>query len=132
VRAFSSRFRAQLPCPCTYIRLSIVSPGIIVVFGNLSGLSLGLIHEVTVKGKVFVVPGIDVGQTHSGSLEGKSTFIVWKLAPRRKSVKQVVNVTFPPALSHPLLTLFPRHWISSPTSAFIVRRFCLFACFLDF
>ena len=52
--------------------------------------------KVTVKGKVFTVPGIDVGQTHSGSLEGKSTITAWKLAPGRKSVKQVVNVTFPP------------------------------------
>jgi hypothetical protein len=132
VRAFSSQFRAQLPCPFIYIRISTISPEIIVVFGNLSGLSLGLIHEVTVKGKVFTVLGIDVGQTHLGSLEGKSMFIVWKVAPRRKSVKKVINVTFPPALSQPLLTLFPQRWISSPTSAFIVRRFCLFACFLDF
>ena len=52
--------------------------------------------KVTVKGKVFTVPGIDVDQTHSGSLEGKSTITAWKLAPGRKSVKQVVNVTFPP------------------------------------
>jgi hypothetical protein len=85
-----------------------------------------------VEGQVFTVPGIDVGQTHSGSLEGKSTIIAWKLAPGCKSVKQVVNVTFPPALSQPLLTLFPQRWISSPTSAFIVRRFCLLSCFLDF
>ena len=52
--------------------------------------------KVTVKGKVFTVPGIDVDQNHSGSLEGKSTITAWKLAPRRKSVKQVINVTFPP------------------------------------
>jgi hypothetical protein len=31
---------------------------------------LRVLHKVTVKGKVFTVPGIDVGQTHSGSLEG--------------------------------------------------------------
>jgi hypothetical protein len=43
-------------------------------------------HKVTVKGSL-IVPGTDVGQTHSGSLEGKSTITVWKLAPRRKSVK---------------------------------------------
>jgi hypothetical protein len=87
-----------------YITLSIISPEIVVF--DLSGLYLGLIHEMAVKGKVFVVPGIDVGQTHSGSLEGKSMFIMWNLAPRRKSVKQVINVTFPPALSHLFLTLF--------------------------
>ena len=57
---------------------------------------------------------------------------MWELAPGRKSVKQVVNVTFPPALSQPLLTLFSRRWISSPTSVLIVRRFCLLACFLNF
>jgi hypothetical protein len=43
-------------------------------------------HKVTVKGSL-TVPGIDVGQTHSGSLEGKSTITAWKLAPRSKSVK---------------------------------------------
>jgi hypothetical protein len=43
-------------------------------------------HKVTVKGSL-TVPGTDVGKTHSGSLEGKSTIIAWKLAPRRKSVK---------------------------------------------
>jgi hypothetical protein len=58
-------------------------------------------HKVTVKGNL-TIPGIDVGQTHSGSLEGKSTITVWKLAPRCKSVKQVANVTDPPALSPPL------------------------------
>jgi hypothetical protein len=31
--------------------------------------------EVTVKGKVFTVPGIDVDQTHSGSLEGIPTIM---------------------------------------------------------
>jgi hypothetical protein len=58
-------------------------------------------HKVTVKGSL-TVPGTDVGQTHSGSLEGKSTITAWKLAPRRKSVKQVANVTDPPTLSLPL------------------------------
>jgi hypothetical protein len=43
-------------------------------------------HKVTVKGSL-TLPGTDVGQTHSGSLEGKSTINVWKLAPRRNSVK---------------------------------------------
>jgi hypothetical protein len=55
-------------------------------------------HKVTVKGSL-TVPGTDVGQTHSGSLEGKSTITVWKLAPRHKSIKQVTNVTDPPTLS---------------------------------
>ena len=67
-----------------------------------------------------------------GLLGGYTHDYVWELAPGCKSVKKVVNVTFPPALSQPLLTLFPRRWISSPTSVLIVRRFFLFACFLDF
>jgi hypothetical protein len=43
-------------------------------------------HKVTVKGSLTVL-GTDVGQTHSGSLEGKSTITAWNLAPRRKSIK---------------------------------------------
>jgi hypothetical protein len=79
-------------------------------------------HKVTVKGSL-TVPGIDVGQTHLGSLEGKSTITAWKLAPRHKSIKQVANITDPPALSPPLPILISRHWISSPTSGFIIGRF---------
>jgi hypothetical protein len=33
------------------------------------------LHEMTMKGKVFMVPGIDVDQTHSGSLEGIPTIM---------------------------------------------------------
>jgi hypothetical protein len=87
-------------------------------------------HKVTVKGSL-TIPRIDVGQTHSCSLEGKSTITAWKLAPRHKSVKQVSNVTNPPALSPPLPILISRRWISSPTSGFIVGRFCLIDCFSD-
>jgi hypothetical protein len=43
-------------------------------------------HKVIVKGSL-TIPGTNIGQTHSGSLEGKSTITAWKLAPRRKSVK---------------------------------------------
>jgi hypothetical protein len=39
------------------------------------------LHKVTVKGSL-TVPKTDIGQTHSGSLEGKSTITTWKLAPR--------------------------------------------------
>jgi hypothetical protein len=35
--------------------------------------------KVTVKGKVFTVPGIDVDQTHSGSLEGIPTIMCGSL-----------------------------------------------------
>jgi hypothetical protein len=79
-------------------------------------------HKVTVKGSL-IVPGTDVVQTHSGSLEGKSTITAWNLAPRCKSVKRVANVTDPPALSLPLPILILQRWISSPTSGFIVGRF---------
>jgi hypothetical protein len=54
-----------------------------------------VLHKVTVIGSL-TVPRAYIGQTHSGSLEGKSTITVWKLAPRRKSVKQVPIVTVPP------------------------------------
>jgi hypothetical protein len=79
-------------------------------------------HKVMVKG-ILTVPGTDVGQNYSGSLEGKSTITAWKLALRCKSVKQVTDVTDPPALSLPLLILILQHWISSPTSGFIIGRF---------
>jgi hypothetical protein len=83
-----------------------------------------------VKGSL-IVPGTDVGQTHSGSLEGKSKITAWKLAPRCKSIKQVTNVTDPPTLSSSLPILISRCWISSPTSGFIVGRFCLIVFFSD-
>jgi hypothetical protein len=51
--------------------------------------------KVTVEGKVFTVPGIDVDQTHSGSLEGIPTIMCGSLHSG-KSIKQVVSVTFPP------------------------------------
>jgi hypothetical protein len=98
------------------------SPGDEYELVTLVAIIFRVSHKVTVKGSL-TVPGIDVGQTHSGSLEGKSTITAWKLAPRHKSVKQVTNVTDPPALSPPLPILISRHWISSPTSGFIIGRF---------
>ena len=62
---------------------------------TLVAIIFRVLHKVTMKG-ILTVPGTDIGQTHSGSLEGKSTITAWKLAPGRKSVKQVINVTFPP------------------------------------
>ena len=45
--------------------------------------------EVTVEGKVFTVPGIDIDQTHSGSLEGIPTIMCGSLhqgvSPLRRS-----------------------------------------------
>jgi hypothetical protein len=68
---------------------------------TLVAIIFRVLHKVTMKGSL-IVPGTDVGQTHSGFFEGKSIITAWKLALRRKSVKQVTNVTDPPALSLPL------------------------------
>ena len=59
---------------CTY-------PGAYYELVTLVATIFRVSHKVTVKGSL-TVPGTDVGQTHSGSLEGKSTITVWKLAPR--------------------------------------------------
>jgi hypothetical protein len=48
---------------------------------SLVAIIFRYLHKVTVKGSL-IVPGTDIGQTHSSSLEGKSTITVWKLAPR--------------------------------------------------
>jgi hypothetical protein len=69
---------------------------------SLVAIIFRYLHKVMVKGSL-TVPGTDVGQTHSGSLEGKSTITVWKLAPRHKFVKQVAIITVPPYPS-PFLT----------------------------
>jgi hypothetical protein len=73
-------------------------PGADCELVTLVAIIFRVLHKVTVKGSL-TVPGTDVGQTHSGSLEGKSTITAWKLAPRHKSIKQVTNITDPPALS---------------------------------
>jgi hypothetical protein len=62
---------------------------------TLVAIIFRVLHKVTVKGSL-TVHGPDIRQTHSGSLEGKSTITAWNLAPRRKSVKQVAIVTIPP------------------------------------
>ena len=48
---------------------------------TLVAIIFRVLHKVTVTGNL-TVPGADIGQTHSGSLEGKSTITAWKLAPR--------------------------------------------------
>jgi hypothetical protein len=53
---------------------------------NFVAIIFRVLHKVTVKGS-HTVPGIDVGQNHSSSLEGKSTINAWNLAPRHKSIK---------------------------------------------
>jgi hypothetical protein len=69
---------------------------------TLVAIIFRVLHNVTVTGSL-TVPGVDIGQTHSGSLEGKSTITAWNLAPRRKSVKQVAIVIVPP-YPRPFLT----------------------------
>jgi hypothetical protein len=56
-------------------------PGADCELVSLVAIIFRYLHEVTVKGSL-TVPGTDIGQTHSGSLEGKSTITAWKLAPR--------------------------------------------------
>jgi hypothetical protein len=97
-------------------------PGVECELVTLVAIIFRVLHKVTVKGSL-TVPRTDVVQTHSGSLEGKSTITMWKLEPRRESIKQVTNVTDPPTLSPPFPILISRHWISSPTSGFIIGRF---------
>jgi hypothetical protein len=46
---------------------------------TLAAYLFRVLHEVTVEGQVFMVPGIDVGQTHSGSLEGIPTIMCGSL-----------------------------------------------------
>jgi hypothetical protein len=76
-------------------------PGADYELVTLVAIIFRVLHKVTVTGSLTVL-GSDIGQTHSGSLEGKSTITAWKLA-RRKSVKQVAIVTIPP-YPHPFWT----------------------------
>jgi hypothetical protein len=122
VEAFQVDFRLVI-LPIRFDRtVDCTRPGADYELVTLLATIFRVSHKVTVKGSL-TVPGTDVGQTHSGSLEGKSTITAWKLAPRRKSVKQVANVTNPPTLSLPLPIFISRRWISSPTSGFIMGRF---------
>jgi hypothetical protein len=76
------------------------------------------------EGESSLYLGLDVGQTHTGSLDGTPMGkTVWEIAPRRNSVKKVTNVIDPQTLSQPLPILISRCWISSLTSGFIVGRF---------
>jgi hypothetical protein len=56
-------------------------PGANCELVSVVAIFLRYLHEVTVKGSL-TVPGKNIGQTHSSSLEGKSTITTWKLAPR--------------------------------------------------
>jgi hypothetical protein len=78
--------------------INCTRPGVDYKLVTLVAIIFRVPQKVMVKGSL-TVPRTDIGQTHSGPLEGKSTIIAWNLAPRRKSVKHVANVTDPPALS---------------------------------
>ena len=69
-------------------------PGADCELVTLVAIIFRVLHKVTVTRSLTVL-GADIGQTHSGSLEGKSIITAWKLAPRRKFVKQVAIVTIP-------------------------------------
>jgi hypothetical protein len=56
-------------------------PGVDWELVSLVSIIFRYLHKVTVKGSL-TIPGTDIGQTHLGSLEGKSTITMWKLAPR--------------------------------------------------
>ena len=86
-------------------------PGAHCELVTLVAIIFRVLHKVMVTGSL-TVPGADIGQNHSGSLEGKSTITAWKLAPRRKSIKHVANITDPPDLSPLLPILISRCWIS--------------------
>jgi hypothetical protein len=69
---------------CPYVSDQTVDcthPGTHYKLVSLVSIIFRYLHKVMVKGSL-TVPGIDIGQTHSGSLEGKSTITAWKLAPR--------------------------------------------------
>jgi hypothetical protein len=118
----SKDFRLVILPICSNWTVECTCPRVDCELVTLVAIIFRVLHEVKVKGSL-TVPGTDVGQTHSGSLEGKSTFTAWNLAPRCKFVKQVANVTDPPTLSPPLPILISRCWISSPSSGFVVGGF---------
>jgi hypothetical protein len=84
--------RLCVGAPCVDFRLVILPirldwivdctrPGADCDLVSLVSIILRYLHKVTMKGSL-TIPGTDIGQTHSGSLEGKSTITAWKLAPR--------------------------------------------------
>jgi hypothetical protein len=95
---------------------------------TLVAIIVRVLHKVTMK-ESLTVPGTNVGQTHSESLEGKSTISAWKISPRCKSVNKVANVANPPNLSPSLPIVILQCWISSPTSGFIMGGFVLLFSF---
>ena len=56
-------------------------PGADCELVTLVAIIFRFLQKVIVTGSL-TVPGANIGQTHLGSLEGKSTITTWKLAPR--------------------------------------------------
>jgi hypothetical protein len=66
----SSSFRARYPF-LVYGSDCRLSPQESLLFlVSLVAYLLGVLHKVNMEGKVFTVPGIEVGQTHLGYFEG--------------------------------------------------------------
>jgi hypothetical protein len=86
VGAFRFYFRLAILPICSKWTVDCTHPGADYELVTLVATIFRVSHKVTVKGSL-TIPGTDVGQTHSGSLEGKSTITVWNIAPRCKSVK---------------------------------------------
>jgi hypothetical protein len=52
-----------------------IPQALLLLVVTLVAYILRVLHKVTMKGQVFTVPGINVGQTHSASLEGIPTIM---------------------------------------------------------
>ena len=79
-------FRLVILPICSDQTVDCTHPGVDCELVSVVSIIVRYLHEVTVKGSLTVL-GTNIGQTHLGSLEGKSTITMWNLAPRRKSVK---------------------------------------------
>ena len=65
-------FRLDTLPVCSDRTVDCSCPGADCELVTLVAIIFRVLHKVTVKGSL-TVPGEDIGQTHSGSLEGKST-----------------------------------------------------------
>jgi hypothetical protein len=81
VEAFQVDFGLDTLPVCSKWTINYTCPGADYELVTLVAIIFRVLHKVTVKGSL-TVPGADIGQTHSGSLEGKSIITTWKLTPR--------------------------------------------------
>jgi hypothetical protein len=68
--SLSSLFQARYPALACGSDCRLSPHDLLLLVVTLVAYLLMVLHKVTVKGQVFTVPRIDIGQTHSGSLEG--------------------------------------------------------------